>query len=105
MKAYHRGYRPKGAITRASCLRRMRALQPKMPRPQGLITRGRASSYGARSVGITARDVGEAVGRRMAKSGVRFGKAPLEVEDKNIDAYRNIMRGAGFAIRKADLKR
>lgn len=106
MKGYRRGYRPPGAITRASCKRRMAALMPRQPKSRGGITKGMARRMMPRQTGITAKQCGEAAGRRLAKSGIRFGTAILPLpKTLNLDAYKNVMRGAGYAVRKEDLRR
>jgi hypothetical protein len=98
MRYSSRGGRGRGGITSAMARSRM----PKAPRSRG-ITRGMCLS---RSQGLTGKAQREAVGRRLARSGARIGKGIVVLPPgSNVDHYADIMRGAGFSIRKEDLRR
>ena len=97
MKVYRRGYKPPGAITKASC----RRIMPKPPKTKGAIKKG-----GVRSQGITTRQCGEAAGRLMKRPGVHIGTSTMKLPPGlNLKAYANVMRGAGYAIKIEDLRK
>ncbi len=95
MKAYRRGYRPPGAITRASCQR----LMPR--RPKELASHSRKT----RSVGVTATMCAKTTGSLMRRTGVHVGKVGRLPPGTNLKQYSRVMRGAGYAVKVEDLRK
>ena len=89
-------------ITRKMARRQM----PKPPRQKGVITKGMARAAMPKVRGITAKQAAMQAGRRLRASGVRIGTKPVKLAPgANIANYVFLMRGAGYAVRKEDLRR
>ena len=82
------------------------ALQAPKPSRSVGVTKGMARRRMPKPVGITSKQVAFQVGARLRRSGVRIGGATIQLpEGANLDNFANVMRGAGYAIHKEDLRK